>query len=89
MGSNHGIMVMTMNSWILTIISWVGFWKKVGFGGSKLSPKLKNIYRHMSLKSELPNSSLVLSYSRFSDFDYFTDHEFMDSNHDIGVITMN
>ena len=89
MGSNHGIRVRTMNSWILSMISWVGFWEKVRFWGRWPSSKLKNIFRNTILKSELSNSSWDLSYSRFSDFDHFIDHEFMDSIHDIGVITMN
>ena len=88
MGSNHGIMVMTMDSWLITMISWIGFSEKAGFWGSQLSPKLKNLYRIMGLKSELSNSRLVLSYSKFYDIDHFTDHEFMDSNHDTRVITM-
>ena len=58
---NHGIMVMTMDSWLLTMKSWIGFPTKVGFWGSKLSPKLKNCYCCRDLKSELSYSMLIVA----------------------------
>ena len=89
MGSNHGIMLMTMDSWLLTMISWIGFSEKAGFWGSKLSLKLKNCYCYRKLKSKLSYSSHFSYYSKFVDFDHEIDHEFMDSNHEIMVISLN
>ena len=89
MGSNHGIMVLTMDSWLLTMISWIGFSEKAGFWGCELSPKLKNCYCCRELKSELSYSSSASYYSKFYDFGHEIDHEFMDSNHGIRVISMN
>ena len=88
MGSNHGIMVMTMDSWLITMISWVGFSEKAGFWGSKLSPKLKNCNCSRDLKTELSYSSSASCYSKFYDFGHQIDHESMASNHGIMVISM-
>ena len=86
--SNYEIMVMTMNSWVLPINSWLGFLKKAEFWGYKLCQKLKNLCSNLIMKSEFHSSKPNLSYEWFSENKPWTSHVFMGSIHKIMDITL-
>ena len=81
-------MVMTMNSWVLPINSWLGFSKKAEFWGYKLCQKLKNLCSNLIMKSEFHSSKPNLSYEWFSENKPWTSHVFMGSIHEIMDITL-